>query len=119
MKYIIMLLMVVSLAMADFLTDCIKDYILNDGLSISRILNGSLKKFAEIIIMATACDFEYGLGKLGQYYDSPEIAQLAEFITAMGVFACIAIMEIISILENYAEINPKARWVKKFRDKDK
>ncbi|MDE5565078.1 MAG: phage holin family protein [Oscillospiraceae bacterium] len=121
MKYMIMLLIVLLLAASDFLTGFIKGCI-NDRPRSAKMRKGGLNKLAELAVMATACGFEYGVGQLGKFYESPELAQLAGSVTAIGVFIYIAAMEIVSILENYAEINPEAQWVqkivKKFTDKN-
>ena len=34
-------------------------------------------------------------------------------ITAIGTFGYIVLMELLSMLENYVEINPDATWAKK------
>ena len=66
--------------------------------------------------MFTACGLEIGIQALGRYYAS---GSLETFTKIMGVLAALAvcgyitIMEIVSILENYAEINPHAKWVKR------
>ena len=50
---------------------------------------------------------------LGQYYNSDQLAAVTGKITAIAVFVYITIMELVSILENYAEINTEAAWAKK------
>lgn len=77
---------------------------------------GGVNKLCELIIMATACGLEIGIQALGRYYAS---GSLETFTRIMGVLAALAvcgyitIMEIVSILENYAEINKNAKWVKR------
>lgn len=73
---------------------------------------GGLHKLSEIIIMSATCGFEVLINKLGAYYDNPMITQITGIFASIVVFGYIALMEIISILENFAEINPDAKWVK-------
>lgn len=74
---------------------------------------GGVNKLAELVIMATACGLEIGIRQLGQYYESDALAVITGTVAAIVVFGYIAIMELISILENYAEINSEASWVVK------
>lgn len=110
MKYIIMLLIVVGLAAVDFITGLIKAAVQND-ISSKKMRLGGLNKICEIIIMATACGMEIGIEMLGRYYQAPKLAEVSGVIAAGLVFLYIVVMEIISILENYVEINPDAFWV--------
>lgn len=112
MQYIIMLTVVLGLAISDFITGIIKGYVKND-LNSTKMRKGGLNKVGEIIVMATACGLEIGIRELGQYYSASELAKVTGAITAFAVFGYIVIMEIISILENYAEINSQAEWVVK------
>lgn len=112
MQYIIMLTVVLGLAISDFITGIIKGYVKND-LNSTKMRKGGLNKVGEIIVMATACGLEIGIRELGQYYSASELAKVTGAITAFAVFGYIVIMEIISILENYAEINSQATWVAK------
>ena len=114
MQYIIMITVVLGLAIADFITGIIKAYITRK-LSSSKMRKGGLNKIAEIIIMTTTCGLEIGIKALGHYYgDKPEqLTQIAGTLAAIAVFAYIVIMEMLSMLENYCEINPKALWAKK------
>jgi hypothetical protein len=73
--------------------------------------SGGLNKICELIIMATACGLEVGINQLGHYYESDALAGIAGAVAAIVVFGYIVIMELISILENYAEINKDAAWV--------
>jgi phage-related holin len=118
MKYIIMLAIVVGLALADFITGLIKAAIKRD-ISSQKMRIGGLHKIMEILVMATACGLEIGIAELGKYYQAPQLAEIAGAFAAGAVFAYIVAMEIISILENYAEANPEAKWatgiIKKLR----
>lgn len=113
MQYIIMLLIVIGLAIADYLTGIIKAYCKNDICS-SKMRKGGLNKLGEIIIMLTACGLDIGIHALGKYYQAVELSDIAGAVTAIMVFTYITVMEIISIFENYAEINPEAKWALKF-----
>lgn len=111
MKFIIMILIVLLLATTDFITGIIKGYTKNKLQS--RLMRvGGLHKLSEIIIMSATCGFEVLINKLGAYYDNPMITQITGIFASIVVFGYIALMEIISILENFAEINPDAKWVK-------
>lgn len=112
MKYIIMLIIIIGLALADYITGIIKAYCTN-SLSSSKMRKGGLNKLSEIIVMTVSCGLDIGIKMLGNYYESPEISAVAGTLTASLVFAYIVIMEIISIFENYAEINPDAQWTLK------
>lgn len=112
MQYIIMITVVLGLAASDFVTGIIKGYVKND-LNSAKMRKGGLNKIGEIIVMATACGLEIGIKQLGRYYSAKQLATVTGKITAIGVFIYIIIMEVISILENYAEINPQAVWVTK------
>ena len=116
MKYIIMLIIVLGLAIADFATGIIKAYV-NHDLSSQKMRKGGLNKLAELVVMATACGLEIGIGKLGAYYKSAELADIAGTVAAGAVFTYIVIMELISIFENYGEISPDAVWVRKITKK--
>lgn len=113
MQYIIMLAIIVGLAASDFITGIIKAYV-NDKPSSKIMRKGGLHKFGEIVVMATAIGLEIGVSELGKYYNAEQLASITGTFTAVTVFGYIAIMEIISILENYAEINPDASWALKF-----
>lgn len=118
MKYVIMLAITVGLALADFVTGIIKAAI-NHDISSQKMRIGGLHKVMELLVMTTACGLEIGIGELGKYYQSPELAEVAGAFAAGAVFIYILAMEIISILENYVEANPEAKWaagvVKKLR----
>lgn len=111
MQYIIMLTIVLGMAVTDFLTGIIKGYVNND-LSSAKMRKGGLNKIAEILVMACSCGLEIGIKLLGRYYSAESLAKITGAVTAIIVFGYIVIMEIISILENYAEINSEAKWVR-------
>ena len=113
MQYIIMITIVLGLALSDFITGIIKGYVTGQ-LSSSKMRRGGLNKVCELLIMATACGLEIGIRALGEYYSSDVLATITGAVTAIAVFVYIVIMELISILENYAEIDPQsAGWIRK------
>lgn len=119
MQYIIMLMIIVGLAAADYLTGIIKAYCKNDICS-RKMRKGGLNKLVEIIVMTAACGLDIGINALGKYYEAAELSAIAGKITAVAVFIYITIMEVISLFENYVEINPDAKWalkiIKKFKN---
>lgn len=126
MKYLIMITIVIGLATADFVTGWMKAYI-NHDLSSQKMRIGGIHKLAEIMIMGVACGLEIGLEMLGRYYSADvggsdaaqKLASVSGMIAALLFFVYILVMEMTSILENYVEINPQAKWalwiVKKLR----
>lgn len=113
MQYIIMIGIVLGLALSDFVTGIIKGYITGQ-LSSSKMRRGGLNKVCELVVMTTACGLEIGIRALGEYYANDTLAAITGVATAAAVFAYIVIMELISILENYAEIDPQsAGWIHK------
>lgn len=126
MKYIIMITIVIGLAAADFVTGWMKAYIKKD-ISSQKMRIGGIHKLAEILIMCVACGLEIGLDMLGRYYSADaggsdaaqKLASVSGMIAALFFFVYILVMEMTSILENYVEINPQAKWalwiVKKLR----
>lgn len=111
MQYIIMLTIVLGLALSDFATGIIKGYV-TDSLSSKVMRRGGVNKLAELVVMATACGLEIGIRSLGAYYESDALAGITGTVAAIVVFGYIVIMEVISILENYSEIDPKsAGWI--------
>ena len=112
MQYIIMFIIVLGLAFADFATGSIKAKITNK-LSSRALRSGGLHKLSELIIMGTAIGLTIGLEKIGDYYDDRRLTDLAGLFTALSVFVYIVIMEIVSILENFAAITPEAAWARK------
>ena len=112
MQYLIMLAIVLGLAVSDFITGMIKGYV-TGTLNSQKMRKGGLNKICELVVMSTACGLEIGINKLGAYYDKAELATITGAVAAIVVFGYIVIMEIISILENYAEINPDAVWIAK------
>lgn len=113
MQYIIMITIVLGLALADIITGWIKAHV-KDDYSSKVMRKGGLNKISELVVMCTACGLEIGVGYLGRYYDAEKLASFTGTAAAVVVFGYIAVMEIISILENYGEANPNAAgWVKK------
>lgn len=124
MQYIIMFLIVVGLSLSDILTGWIKAHVSNNYHS-GTMRKGLYRKVAEWLIMLTAIGLEIGLTMLGNYYQSEQLANFAGAVTAISVFVYISVMEIISIFENFGEINPEMSWIKpilkklgKFSDSD-
>lgn len=115
MQYIIMLAIVLGLALVDFIFGFLKGYV-KHNINSQKMRQGGVNKLCEVIIMLTACGLEIGIQALGRYYAS---GSLETFTRLMGVLAALAVcgyitvMEIVSILENYAEINKNAKWVKR------
>ncbi len=116
MNYIIMLLIVIGLAIADFSTGMIKAYC-NANLESKKMRKGGLNKISEIIVMSVAIGLDIGIDKLGEFYGHEELSGIAGVVTAVAVFVYIVAMELISILENYSEINTEAKWAKRFINK--
>lgn len=113
MQYIIMISIVLGLALSDFVTGIIKGYVTGQ-LSSAKMRRGGLNKVCELVVMSTACGLEVGIRALGEYYSSDVLATITGAVTAIAVFVYIVIMELISILENYAEIDPQsAGWIRK------
>lgn len=105
-------MIVLGLAFADFATGYIKARCA-DKVSSKALRIGGLHKVAELVIMATAIGLTVGLDMLGRYYTDTRLTDLAGFVTALGVFCYIVVMELVSILENFAEIMPEAKWARK------
>ena len=112
MQYIIMFLIVLGLAFADFVTGYIKARC-KDEVSSKALRIGGLHKISELTIMLAAIGLTVGLEKLGEYYNDTRLTTLAGTFTALTVFVYITAMEIISIVENFAEIYPEAAWARK------
>ncbi|MDE5769274.1 MAG: phage holin family protein [Oscillospiraceae bacterium] len=112
MQYIIMIFIITGLAVVDYLTGIIKAYCKN-VISSRSMRIGGLHKLAEILIMTASCGLEIGINVLGNYYNATEFSIITGAVTAICVFIYITIMEIVSIFENYAEINPEAQWAAK------
>ena len=113
MQYIIMILIIIGLAIADYITGLIKGYCTN-SLNSTKMRKGGLNKLGEIIVMVTACGLDIGIHALGKYYQAAELSNIAGAITAVMVFVYITAMEVVSIFENYAAINPEAAGMLKF-----
>lgn len=116
MKYLMMVLIVLGLAASDFLTGLMKAYVKED-LSSKVMRRGGINKLGELTVMLTACGLEVGIRMLGQYYNSTTLASVAGYAAAGLVFLYIVSMELVSLLENYSEINPDAVWVRKIVEK--
>ena len=112
MQYIIMFLIVLGLAFADFVTGYIKARC-KDEVSSKALRIGGLHKISELTIMLAAIGLNIGLDKLGGYYSDTRLTSLAGVFTALTVFIYIVVMELISIVENFAEITPEATWARK------
>lgn len=115
MQYIIMFLIVLGMALVDFVTGIIKG-IVKDGKPDSRKMRiGGLHKLSELIVMGTAIGLKIGLEQLSAYHvEDPHLVVIACTFTVGSVFGYILLMETISILENYSEINPDTEWAKKY-----
>ena len=115
MQYVIMLAIVLGLALADFIFGFLKGYV-KRNISSSKMRQGGVNKLCELLIMLTACGLEIGIQALGQYYASGSLeifTKIMGILAALAVCGYITLMEIVSILENYAEINPNAKWVRR------
>lgn len=114
MQYVIMMIIVTWLAIADFVTGMIKAYV-TGTLNSTKMRKGGVNKVGELVVMTTACGLEAGINQLSQYYDiSKELASITGTATAIIIFSYITVMEVVSILENFAEINPDAsKWINK------
>lgn len=113
-----MVLIVVGAALTDFLTGYIKAY--GAGEVNSRKMRiGGLNKLCEVFVMGASIGLNIGLDRLGDYYQSQQLTDVAGAVTAGSVFFYILLMEIVSVLENLAEIFPDAAWIgrliKRFR----
>lgn len=112
MQYIIMMAIVLWMAVADIVTGLIKAYVTNT-LDSTKMRKGALNKIGELIVMTTGCGLEAGIKALGRYYDTTEnLAKITGTAAAIVIFSYILVMELISILENYAEFNPEAVWAR-------
>lgn len=110
-QYLIMFLIVLGLAFADFVTGYIKARY-KGKVSSKALRRGGLHKLSELTVMAAAIGLTVGLDMLGQYYNDRQLTDLAGLFTALSVFVYIVIMEIVSILENFAAITPEAAWAR-------
>lgn len=107
-----MIFIITGLSVVDYLTGIIKAYCKN-AISSRSMRIGGLHKLAEILIMTASCGLDLGINALGNYYNVTELSMITGAVTAFCVFSYIVIMEMISIFENYAEINPEAKWAAK------
>lgn len=122
MKYIIMMTVTLGLAAADMVTGFIKAYCLGEIQS-SKMRRGGMNKLCELVVMSASAWLEAGVRLLGGYYETAKAAEMFAPALSAVVFGYIVLMELVSILENYASINPDAGWVteliKRLRDKDR
>ncbi len=109
MQYMIMILIVIGMAIADFVTGYIKAYC-TGTVNSQKMRKGGMNKLGEVVVMLTACGLDIGIHALGQYYEAAALAEIAGVVTAFAVFGYIVLMELVSILENYAAVNPDAQW---------
>lgn len=116
MQYIIMFLIVLGLAFTDFVTGYIKARC-KDEVSSKALRIGGLHKISELTIMLSAIGLNIGLEQLGRYYSDTQLTSLAGMFTALSVFIYIVVMELISIVENFAEITPEAKWARRILDR--
>lgn len=110
MNYIIMLAIVILLAVFDWITGFVKAYCLGKVAS-NTMRMGGLKKLAEITVMLMGIVLDIGINMLSTWYGkSTELASLLGIVCALAIFIYIVIMEVVSILENYAAVFPDAAW---------
>lgn len=113
MVYIIMVALVTGLAAADFITGWASAFIRGDVKS-SEMRKGGIRKLAEIVVMAAAIGVNIAVDMIAQYSGSEGVfADIVGAFSAYGVAVYIVLMEIVSILENYVEMNPGAKWASK------
>lgn len=118
MQYIIMFLITAGMASADIVTGLIKAYCIDGKPDSHKMRIGGLHKLSELVVMAVAIGLHIGLTELGNYYKAdPMITNIAGNFTVIGVFGFIVCMELVSILENFALINPQAKWAQKYIEK--
>lgn len=120
MQDIIMFLIIAGMASADVITGIIKAYCIDGKPDSHKMRIGGLHKLSELVVMAVAIGLRIGLSELGNYYKAdPMITSIAGNFTTVGVFGFMLCMELVSILENFAMINPQATWAKKYIEKFK
>lgn len=113
MVYIIMVALVTGLAAADFVTGWASAFIRGDVKS-SEMRKGGIRKLAEIVVMAAAIGVNIAVDMIAQYTGAEGVfADIVGAFSAYGVAVYIVLMEIVSILENYVEMNPGAKWASK------
>ena len=112
MVHLVMIAIVIGLAACDFVTGWAKAFIAKNVKS-DEMRKGGVRKLAEVVIMVTACGLNIGIDKLAEYSDSAGLfSDIVGAFSAFGVCAYITIMEVVSILENYVEMNPGAKWAR-------
>lgn len=113
MVYIIMIALVTGLAAADFITGWASAFIRGDVKS-SEMRKGGIRKLAEIVVMAAAIGVNIAVDMIARYSGAEGVfADIVGAFSAYGVAVYIVLMEIVSILENYVEMNPGAKWASK------
>lgn len=113
MQFIIMLAIVTGLATVDFVTGWAKAFIKGNVKS-SEMRKGGVRKLVEILIMGTACGLNVGIDYLAKFSNAKStFSDIVAAFSAYGVCVYIVIMEVISILENYCEMTPNAKWAKR------
>lgn len=113
MVYIIMIALVTGLATADFITGWASAFIRGDVKS-SEMRKGGIRKLAEIVVMAAAIGVNIAVDMIARYSGAEGVlADIVGAFSAYGVTVYIVLMEIVSILENYVEMNPGAKWATK------
>lgn len=118
MQYIIEFLITAGMAAADVVTGVIKAYCVDGKPDSHKMRVGGLHKLSELVVMAVAIGLHIGLTELGNYYKAdPMLTSIAGNFTMIGTFGFIVCMELVSILENFAAINPQAAWAKKYIEK--
>lgn len=117
MNYIIMIAVVVALAMADWITGFIKSFVLGN-VSSEVMRTGGAKKLLEIVVMLVGIGLDIAIKELTTYYPHSEaLAGIVGMVCALAIFLYITLMELISILENYAAVFPEAQWAIKLTKK--
>lgn len=106
MRYLIMILLIFILSFSDFVTGLIKAYC-KKKIESAKMRKGGLHKLCNIIVITTACATEFFINRLGIYYHTENLGEIIGTFTSVSIFIYIALMEIISLIENYAEITGK------------
>lgn len=110
-------IIVFGVALADIITGLIKAYVLYGKPDSQKMRIGGLHKLSELVVMAVAIGLKFGFSRISNFGGETQLAQIAGDFTVGGVFGYILVMELISILENYAAINPDAAWAQKYLSK--
>lgn len=116
MKYVILVILVVCMATFDILTGLIKAFVTGKPSS-QKMRVGLGHKAAEIVLMFAMIALDIGLQYLGMYYDAEMLTAYFQGITPLLTCISIVLMEVISILENFCDIFPQAKWASKMLKK--